>query len=200
MEVEYRRIMKKMNNKAALIRNRASKTQLQKDFNDGLKEMHLRDKFRDMDEGDRDREIQIALDKGEQVRGVQEVELPVFTVSSREFLKLAGILRSEGEAQTFTNVEDTEIPRFCKHIMELTQKRTVHSCNTIGLASYKFLKNVLAFIGDNSTSSAADRKKIVHTFEDLYDELTDDLRDRTQSALKRAQTSLDEKMRETFKS
>ena len=73
--------------------------------------MHLRDKFRDMDEGDRDREIQIALDKGEQVRGVQEVELPVFTVSSREFLKLAGILRSEGEAQTFTNVEDTEIPR-----------------------------------------------------------------------------------------
>ena len=98
--------------------------------------------------------------------------------------------------------------------MELTQKRTVHSCNTIGLASYKFLKSifacfieiphifwdVLAFIGDNSTSSAADRKRIVHTFEDLYDERTDDLRDRTQSALKRAQTSLDEKMRETFKS
>lgn len=47
------------------------------------------------------------------------VNLPVFTVSAREYLRHAGQLKQDGKATSFSDVNDTEIPKlqeYCHHL------------------------------------------------------------------------------------
>ena len=53
----------------------------------------------------------------------QRYSLPVFTVSSSDFMKLAGIRTTDGAAQVWEDVEGTEIPELRRYIHSNTMAR-----------------------------------------------------------------------------
>lgn len=95
----------------SLARNKDSKEKLKADFRAGLKCMD------DMVEEQRDPTV---FDPTQQLRDYQFVDLPVFTCSSRDYMRLSGQLKGDGEASCFSNKHDTEIPALQKWCHQLT--------------------------------------------------------------------------------
>ena len=61
-----------------------------------------------------------ALSRDELTR---KYSLPVFTVSSSDFMKLSGIRTTDGEAQVWSDIEGTEIPALRRFIHSNTMAR-----------------------------------------------------------------------------
>jgi hypothetical protein len=55
------------------------------------------------------------------------VQMPVFTVSANDYLRLEGRMQADGESSTFSRRADTEIPAVQRYIKELSGKRWVVS-------------------------------------------------------------------------
>ena len=54
------------------------------------------------------------------VRDYELINLPVHTCSSRDYVRLKGQVKGDGEPSTFSNVEDTGIPKLQKWCHQLT--------------------------------------------------------------------------------
>jgi hypothetical protein len=111
-EKEIDAIQKKIAAICAKARNGYSKRQIKEDFLLGIAEM------------------QQQAGGGQLVRSENQADfdLPVFTVSSTDFLKLSGKLKKDGPPSAFSNPEDTELPALQRYVHELTHvKRADHS-------------------------------------------------------------------------
>ncbi|KAF6763821.1 hypothetical protein DFP72DRAFT_873491 [Ephemerocybe angulata] len=95
----------------SLARNKDSKEKLKADFRAGLK---------CMDDMVEEQQNPTGFDPTQQLRDYQFVDLPVFTCSSRDYMRLSGQLKGDGEASCFSNKHDTEIPALQKWCHQLT--------------------------------------------------------------------------------
>ncbi|KAI9669298.1 MAG: hypothetical protein M1831_000333 [Alyxoria varia] len=125
-------------------RNEYSKYAIQKDFAGGIREID-QEIAEEADTANFDPEAE-ARDYDAVARS-----LPVYCVSSRAYLKLAGMLRQEADVPGFTSSEETQIPQLQEHCRELTVKGRSNACKNF-LASLSQLLNSLSLWSSNDGS------------------------------------------------
>ena len=84
---------------------------LKEDFRTGLK---------DLDEAAAEEDDPENFDPSKQIRDYAKIDLPVFTCSSRDYIRLKGQVKGDGEPSCFSNVEDTGIPELQQWCHQLT--------------------------------------------------------------------------------
>ncbi|KAK7952370.1 uncharacterized protein PG986_008098 [Apiospora aurea] len=110
-------------------RNDYSRSTIQQDFAHGLKLLDQETAMQD--QGDN-------YNPEKDMRDYEAVAnlLPVFCVSSREYQKKCGRIKSQEEEEGFATLEDTEIPQLLEHAKKSTDVSRVKNCK-------KFLNNAL---------------------------------------------------------
>ena len=138
----------------AKARNAYSKKQIVKDFNAGLAEMKRKAEGKKTSGGDDEEEEEeeggIDLDEDSQTKPQgqtsDQIDLPVFTVSSYEYLKLCGRLTRDGPTQTFSELEDTEIPNLQKFVHSLTKSIRIQTTKHLIHSLVSFVRNIYIYV------------------------------------------------------
>ena len=139
----------------AKARNAYSKKQIVKDFNAGLAEMKRKAEGKKTSGGDEEEEEEeegegIDLDEDSQTKpqgqASDQIDLPVFTVSSYEYLKLCGRLTRDGPTQTFSELEDTEIPNLQKFVHSLTKSIRIQTTKHLIHSLVSFVRNIYIYV------------------------------------------------------
>ncbi|TFK55750.1 hypothetical protein OE88DRAFT_1804556 [Heliocybe sulcata] len=82
-------------------RSEFSRDVLKEDFRTGLK---------DLDDAEAEQRDPDSFDPTVNIRNYEEIDLPVFTVSSRDYVRLTNQVKGDGDPACFSNVEDTGVP------------------------------------------------------------------------------------------
>ncbi|KAJ3550796.1 hypothetical protein NMY22_g232 [Coprinellus aureogranulatus] len=104
-------IQKEKNTFCALQRNKYSRTMLKEDFRSGL---------RDLEDSIAEAQLGEDFDPTQNTRDYSDLDLPVFTCSSRDYMKLTGQVTGDGPAVCFADVEDTGVPALQQWCQDLT--------------------------------------------------------------------------------
>ncbi|KAK7061658.1 nuclear GTPase SLIP-GC [Favolaschia claudopus] len=113
-------------------RSEFSRDVLKEDFRSGL---------RDLDEAAAEERDPANFDPSVAIRDYEAIDLPVFTVSSRDYVRIKKQIKGDGEPSCFSNVNDTGIPelqQWCHHLTKSSRER----------AAKNFMKQVVAFAND----------------------------------------------------
>ncbi|KAJ7276327.1 hypothetical protein B0H12DRAFT_1084814 [Mycena haematopus] len=113
-------------------RSEFSKDVLKEDFRTGLK---------DLDEAAAEERDPANFDPSIPIRDYSAIDLPVFTVSSRDYVRIKKQVKGDGEPTCFSNVRDTGIPElqtWCHHLTKSSRER----------AAKTFLRQLGAFAND----------------------------------------------------
>ncbi|KZT24461.1 hypothetical protein NEOLEDRAFT_1134832 [Neolentinus lepideus HHB14362 ss-1] len=92
---------KEKNALCARKRSEFSRDVLKEDFRTGLK---------DLDDAEAEKRDPDSFDPTVNIRNYEEIDLPVFTVSSRDYVRLRNQVKGDGDPSCFSNVEDTGVP------------------------------------------------------------------------------------------
>ncbi|CDO74067.1 hypothetical protein BN946_scf185043.g117 [Trametes cinnabarina] len=148
--------LKKRQNKAqreknafcSLKRSEFSRDVLKEDFRTGLK---------DLDDAQQEQENPDTFDPTVNVRDYNAIDLPVFTVSARDYVRIRGQVKGDGDPTCFSKVEDTGVPdlqQWCHHLTVASRSRAAQ--NFIKQLS-AFSRNVLGFLQGIGKVTEADR-------------------------------------------
>ncbi|KIK56061.1 hypothetical protein GYMLUDRAFT_823303 [Collybiopsis luxurians FD-317 M1] len=83
------------------------------------------------------------LDAGGSQTNLEEFDLPMFTVSSRDYMFLSG--RKEGRAECFTNIEDTQIPAMRAWIGSLTRSAVERNRDALLMGITSLAQSIITF-------------------------------------------------------
>ncbi|THH08279.1 hypothetical protein EW145_g2817 [Phellinidium pouzarii] len=103
-------------------------------------------------------------------RDYEDINLPVFTVSSRDFLILTSQVRGDGGPSCFTNEEDTGIPALRRRCYELTADKRNRAARLFIRSLYRHLSSVgdylegLTVLTEENAIALRDRWKSDRTF------------------------------------
>ncbi|EPQ59276.1 hypothetical protein GLOTRDRAFT_136192 [Gloeophyllum trabeum ATCC 11539] len=92
---------KEKNAFCSLKRSEFSRDVLKEDFRTGLK---------DLDDAEAERRDPDSFDPSVNIRNYDEIDLPVFTVSSRDYVRLTNQVKGDGDPSCFSNMEHTGVP------------------------------------------------------------------------------------------
>ncbi|KZT13003.1 uncharacterized protein LAESUDRAFT_719309 [Laetiporus sulphureus 93-53] len=95
----------------SLKRSEFSRDVLKEDFRQGLK---------DLDDAAAEQREPDSFDPTVDIRNYQAIDLPVFTCSSRDYVRLKGQVEGDGDPSCFSEVADTGIPELQKWCHQLT--------------------------------------------------------------------------------
>ncbi|KAG9038318.1 hypothetical protein FRB95_001730 [Tulasnella sp. JGI-2019a] len=148
LKKKLNRAQRDKNGFCAKARNEYSRESLKEDWRSGIKEMDQEAaQQRDPDN----------FDPSVDQRDYSLIDLPTFTVSSRDYIRLSGQVEGDGEPTCFSDKEDTQIPAvqvWCHQLTVSSRERTARSF----LQQLKtFLANVQSALHHMSTVSEADR-------------------------------------------
>ncbi|KAI9063349.1 hypothetical protein FKP32DRAFT_1592405 [Trametes sanguinea] len=175
--------LKKRQNKAqreknafcSLTRSEFSRDVLKEDFRTGLK---------DLDDAQQEEQNPDTFDPTVNIRDYNAIDLPVFTVSARDYVRITGQVKGDGDPTCFTKVEDTGVPelqQWCHHLTVASRSRAAH--NFLKQLS-TFSRNVLGFLEGIGEVTEADRIAMREKWEssmedvDYADDYDDDPYDR----------------------
>ncbi|OBZ77146.1 Nuclear GTPase SLIP-GC [Grifola frondosa] len=95
----------------SLKRSEFSRDVLKEDFRVGLK---------DLDDAAQEQQNPDTFDPTVNIRNYDEIDLPVFTCSSRDYVRLKGQVKGDGDPTCFSKIEDTCIPELQEWCHQLT--------------------------------------------------------------------------------
>ncbi|KAJ7904438.1 hypothetical protein B0H14DRAFT_3079313 [Mycena olivaceomarginata] len=116
----------------SLKRSEYSRDVLKEDFRTGLK---------DLDEAAAEERDPANFDPSVPIRDYSAIDLPVFTVSSRDYVRIKQQVKGDGEPICFSNVRDTGIPELQAWCHQLTKSSRERAAKT-------FMKQLGAFASD----------------------------------------------------
>ncbi|KAI9019085.1 hypothetical protein DFJ74DRAFT_728651 [Hyaloraphidium curvatum] len=119
-------------NMCAKARNANLKEQMKNDFVAGL--------------------MDLQADLGIQPDNRKEMDVPIFTVSSADYLKLIGKRKTDGDPTAFKNPEETEIPALHRYILQLTEQGRKKGSEDVALLLRRFFASVESYLADDSSS------------------------------------------------
>jgi len=155
------REQKKLKSLCAQVRNEYSTTCLQDDFKAGLKDLYRKE---DDDEG-------IAVDRlgiGDQDAAAlpDDFQLPVYCISSNDYLKLQGIKPSnDGPPNTFLDGDDTNIPKLREFVHETTAEFRLSFAKKIVENSSDLMERVKLLATEIGDGSPVCAKPLERAFE-----------------------------------
>ncbi|XP_060681232.1 uncharacterized protein LOC132815894 isoform X2 [Hemiscyllium ocellatum] len=109
----------------------------------------------DDEEDDCDDDIQPVLAGEMEPVSDRNGNLPVFTVSSTEYLKLQDKLLRDGPAQVFNNIEDTEIPAVQRFVHQITLSRRVVATEMVIRRVATFVSQVVTYLTNRRAQDAS---------------------------------------------
>ncbi|KAF8639459.1 hypothetical protein AX16_010313 [Volvariella volvacea WC 439] len=145
---EIAKMQKEKNAFCSLKRSEKSREILKEDFRTGLK---------DLDETVAERRDPENFDPSARLRDYDAIDLPVFTVSSRDYVRLKGQVKGDGEPSCFVNVNDTGIPdlqRWCQNLTVASRERSIQNFLT---RLKTFGATIKSYFDDNSQVTFQDR-------------------------------------------
>ncbi|VDC06880.1 unnamed protein product [Peniophora sp. CBMAI 1063] len=144
------------NSFCAIKRSEFSRDVLKQDFRLGLKELD------DAAAEARDPEN---FDPTVNVRNYDAIDLPVFTCSSRDYVRLKGQVKGDGEPSTFTKIEDTGIPKLQNWCHELTLSSRDRAARTFLTNLKTFANSVRQYLDNTAQITELDRATLKEKWE-----------------------------------
>ncbi|XP_069771224.1 uncharacterized protein [Narcine bancroftii] len=95
-----------------------------------------------------------------------ESHLPVFTVSSTEYLKLRDKLQRDGPPRVFHNIEDTEIPAVQKFVHQITLARKALGTEVVIRQLATFVSHIVNYLTNRRAQNANYQAKIQEALQD----------------------------------
>ncbi|XP_072110386.1 uncharacterized protein [Mobula birostris] len=89
-----------------------------------------------------------------------DTQLPVFTVSSTEYLKLRDKLQRDGPPRVFHNIEDTEIPAVQRFVHRITLARRALGTEVVIRKLATFVSHVVNYLTNRRAQSASLQAKV----------------------------------------
>ena len=150
LKEQKRRLQRNLKALSALVRNEYSTKRLQQDFRAGLEDMTRKDD-EEMDD------TVPATDMEERILPPlpEDFQLDVYCISANDYLKLEKVKSdSDGAAQAFERVEDTQIPRLRTAVHEATSESNVCFASNFAIAASEILDRVNLCATENRHVSA----------------------------------------------
>ncbi|KAJ8086531.1 hypothetical protein PM082_005354 [Marasmius tenuissimus] len=153
------KIQKRKNAFCSLRRSEFSRDVLKQDFRTGLK---------DLDDAAAEERDPDNFDPSKKLRDYDKIDLPVFTCSSRDYVRLNKQVKGDGEPTCFSRAEDTGIPdlqKWCHTLTSTSRGRTarvfLHQLKT-------FSNSIVGYIRGIGEVTPADRDSLRQQWESKW--------------------------------
>ncbi|KAG1892548.1 hypothetical protein F4604DRAFT_1699937 [Suillus subluteus] len=151
----------------SLKRSEFSRDVLKEDFRVGLK---------DLDDAAAEERNPNSFDPTQNLRNYDEIDLPVFTCSSRDYVRITGQVNGDGDPSCFSNVEDTGIPSLRQWCHQLTISSRSRAAKQFHTHLKTFANSVWVYVDGIGDVTIADRESLrekwestPHDGEEMYD-------------------------------
>ncbi|KAH9951754.1 Dynamin family-domain-containing protein [Amylocystis lapponica] len=142
----------------SLKRSEFSRDVLKEDFRVGLK---------DLDDAAAEERDPDAFDPTVNVRNYEEIDLPVFTCSARDYVRLKGQVKGDGDPTCFSNVEDTGIPEMQKWCHQLTVSSRERAARNFLAHLKTFTNSVRTYVEGIGDVTETDRESLREKWESM---------------------------------
>ncbi|KZV83402.1 hypothetical protein EXIGLDRAFT_754416 [Exidia glandulosa HHB12029] len=129
-------------------RNEYSRDALKTDFREGLREL---------DEAAAQERDPDNFDPNQLLRDYDAIDLPVFTVSSRDYVRVTGQVQGDGDPTVFDGLEDTGIPALQQWTRSLTESSRLRSAQQFLRQIQTFANSVNTYVESINDVSVVDR-------------------------------------------
>ncbi|KAK7470729.1 hypothetical protein VKT23_002151 [Stygiomarasmius scandens] len=153
---ELGKIQRRKNAFCSRKRSEYSKDVLREDFRSGLK---------DLDDATAEERDPENFDPTHKLRDYDAINLPVFTCSSRDYVRLTGQVKGDGEPTCFTDKESTSIPALQRWCHSLTLSSRARSANIFYNHLKAFANTVRSHVLGIDGITAADRDQLRQKWE-----------------------------------
>ncbi|KDQ17600.1 hypothetical protein BOTBODRAFT_29776 [Botryobasidium botryosum FD-172 SS1] len=140
----------------SLKRSNASRSTLKRDFRAGLKEF---------DDKTAERLDPSNFDPAANLRDYASIDLPVFTLSSRDYIRLTKQVKGDGDPVCFSKVEDTGVPALREWCHTLTIQARENSARSFRSHMRVFAASIKSCLDNVGTISEMDRKALRERWE-----------------------------------
>ncbi|TFK83640.1 hypothetical protein K466DRAFT_528541 [Polyporus arcularius HHB13444] len=132
----------------SLKRSEFSRDVLKADFRTGLK---------DLDDAEQEQKHPDTFDPSVNIRDYDAIDLPVFTCSARDYVRIKGQVKGDGDPTCFTKVDDTGVPALQEWCHQLTISSRSRAARNFLTHLNTFAKNVRVFLQGVGEVTEADR-------------------------------------------
>ncbi|KAL0573914.1 hypothetical protein V5O48_008034 [Marasmius crinis-equi] len=153
------KIQKRKNGFCSLKRSEFSRDVLKQDFRTGLKELD------DAAAEERDPDN---FDPAKNIRDYERIDLPVFTCSSRDYVRIRKQVKGDGEPTCFSNTEDTGIPDLQKWCHTLTSTSRARTARVFLNQLRMFSNSIIGYIRGIGEVTPADRESLRKQWESKW--------------------------------
>ncbi|KAJ1303224.1 hypothetical protein OPQ81_011422 [Rhizoctonia solani] len=150
------RLQKEKNAFCSKRRNEYSKEVLKEDFRQGLKQL---------DQADEEAKNPETFDPSVDSRDYNAIDLPTFTCSSRDYIRITEQVKGDGGPNCFTNPEDTEIPALQEWCHKLTLSSRERSARALLHNLTTFLRSIKSYVDKMEGVNVADRQVLANLWE-----------------------------------
>ncbi|CAL1702209.1 unnamed protein product [Somion occarium] len=181
---ECRRLRKEASDELATLKKRESKAQREKNAFCSLKRSEfsrdvLKEDFRvglkDLDDAAAEQRDPDSFDPTVNIRNYDEIDLPVFTVSSRDYVRLKGQVKGDGDSTCFTNVQDTGVPELQEWCHTLTVSSRERAARNFLTHLKTFANSVRSYFQGIGDVTVGDRETLREKWESsMPDDMDDD--------------------------
>ncbi|KIK36397.1 hypothetical protein CY34DRAFT_26339 [Suillus luteus UH-Slu-Lm8-n1] len=133
----------------SLKRSEFSRNVLKEDFRVGLK---------DLDDAAAEERNPHSFDPTQNLRNYDEIDLPVFTCSSRDYVRITGQVKGDGDPSCFSNVEDTGIPSLRQWCHQLTFSSRSRAAKELHTHLKTFANSVRVYVDGIDDVKIAERE------------------------------------------
>ncbi|KAF8913833.1 hypothetical protein CPB84DRAFT_1757667 [Gymnopilus junonius] len=156
LEKKIAKVQKEKNAFCSLKRSEFSRDVLKEDFRVGLK---------DLDDTAAEERDPDNFNPNTNLRDYEKIDLPVFTCSSRDYVRLKGQVKGDGGASCFSNVDDTGIPDLQKWCHQLTISSRERSARTFLTHIKAFAQSIQSYVQGIGDVTAIDRESLREKWE-----------------------------------
>ncbi|KAF9006452.1 hypothetical protein BDQ17DRAFT_284172 [Cyathus striatus] len=145
------RTQKDKNAFCSLKRSEFSRDVLKEDFRVGLK---------DLDDAAAEQRDPNGFNPSINIRDYDAIDLPVFTCSSRDYIRLKGQVKGDGEPNCFSNIQDTGIPDLQKWCHQLTISSRERAARNFLTNLKTFANSIQCYVQGIGDVTVADRESL----------------------------------------
>ncbi|KAG2146754.1 hypothetical protein DEU56DRAFT_786239 [Suillus clintonianus] len=140
----------------SLKRSEFSRDVLKEDFRVGLK---------DLDDAAAEERNPDSFDPTQNLRNYDEIDLPVFTCSSRDYVRITGQVEGDGDPSCFSNIQDTGIPALRQWCHQLTVSSRSRAAKQFHTHLKTFANSVRVYVDGIGDVTIADRESLREKWE-----------------------------------
>ncbi|KAL5530325.1 hypothetical protein ACEPAF_6582 [Sanghuangporus sanghuang] len=149
----------------SLKRSEFSREVLKEDFRLGLK------RVKELDDTAEEKRNPMGFDPSVNLRDYDGINLPVFTISSRDYIRITKQVKGDGNPSCFSSIEDTGIPEIQKWCHSLTISSRERAARNFRNQLRVFATSIKSYIDSFAMVSEADKEALRQKWQSAHDEV-----------------------------